>query len=366
MDQVLRVRVLGGAELTLGGRLLVERMPAKAAALVFYLAVTGGAHSRSELAGLLWSELPEETARANLRVVLTKLRRVLPEHVQVTRHGVGLIGEPTVWVDAAQVERSAASDLRPQALLATVRLCDGDLLDGFAVPGAQLFDDWVAARRAGDRAEMLALMDRALSFARDARDAATGVEVARRMVGMEPLHEEAHRALMWFLALGDQRSAAVAQYETCRYLLREELGVEPSAATVALREEITSGGGFTALARTDEQAAGLDLPRPLTTLVGREQELARLRELLRDPACQLITLVGPGGIGKTRLATELAAVGPAEHRDGAVFVSFVGAEAARPGEAAALVVAAIARALGVSLAVQRDPLDLLVDHSRWS
>jgi predicted ATPase/DNA-binding SARP family transcriptional activator len=362
MDQVLRVRVLGGAELTLGGRLLVERMPAKAAAMVFYLAVTGGAHSRSELAGLLWSDLPEETARANLRLVLTKLRRVLPEHVQVTRHGVGLTGEPTVWVDAAEVERSAADDIRPQALLATVRLCDGDLLDGFAVPGAQLFDDWVSARRAGDRAEMLALMDRALSYARDARDAATGVEVARRMVGMEPLHEEAHRALMWFLALGDQRSAAVAQYETCRYLLREELGVEPSAATVALREEITRGGGFTALARTDEQAAGLDLPRPLTTLVGREQELARLRELLRDPACQLITLVGPGGIGKTRLATELAAVGPAEHRDGAVFVSFVGTEAARPGEAAALIVAAIARALGVSLAVPRDPLDLLVDH----
>ena len=97
-------------------------------------------------------------------------------------------------------------------------------------------------------------------------------------------------------------------------MLREELGVEPSAATAALRDEIAGAGGFTALetprpevgARDDETtaprtaaAAAPDLPLPLTTLVGRERELARLRDLLDDPTCRLVTLVGPGGIGKT-------------------------------------------------------------------
>jgi predicted ATPase len=223
---------------------------------------------------------------------------------------------------------------------------------------------------------MLAIMDRAVQLARDRGDRATGVEVARRMLELEPLHEEAHRALMWFLATGGQRSAALAQYETCRYVLGEELGVEPSAATVALRDEIAGAGGFTELgtprpggaareaAATEREVAATapDLPRPLTTLVGRERELARLGELLDDPACRLVTLVGPGGIGKTRLAVEAAASREERHRDGTVFVSFVGTSLSRPEEAADLVVAGLARALGVSLAVPRDPLELLADH----
>ena len=97
------------------------------------------------------------------------------------------------------------------------------------------------------RADMLAVMDRPVTLARDRGDGATGVEVGRRMVELEPLHEEAHRALMWFLATGGQRSAALAQYETCRYVLREELGIGPSAATVTLRDEIAND---TSLRRT--------------------------------------------------------------------------------------------------------------------
>jgi predicted ATPase/DNA-binding SARP family transcriptional activator len=381
MEQELRVRVLGGVELAYSGRPLVELASAKATALLVYLAVTGTGHSRSALAGLLWSDLPEETARANLRLVLTKLRRVLPEHLEVTRQAVALAPGRPVWVDAVQVARAAAGERDGAELLAAVRLCRGELLESFGVPGAPLFDEWLVGRRATARADMLALMDRAVALARDRGDAATGIEVARRMLGLEPLHEEAHRALMWFLARGGQRSAALAQYETCRYVLREELGTEPSAATVALREEIAGAGGFTKLTTPGPGPAGRDgaapaaaaapdLPRPLTSLVGRERELAGLHELLDDPACRLVTLVGPGGIGKTRLALEVAASrqaaqargAPARHRDGTVYVSFVGTSPTRPEEAADLVVAGLAGALGVSLAVPRDPLALLTDH----
>jgi predicted ATPase/DNA-binding SARP family transcriptional activator len=382
MEQELRVRVLGGTELAVGGRPLVELASAKATALLAYLAVTGSGHARSALAGLLWSDLPEATARANLRLVLTKLRRVLPEHLEVTRQAVALAPGRPVWVDALEVARVAAGVRDGGELLAAVRLCRGELLEGFEVPGAPLFDEWLMGRRAAVRADMLAVMDRAVALARDQGDGITGVEVARRMLGLEPLHEEAHRALMWFLATGGQRSAALAQYETCRYVLREELGVEPSAATLALRDEIAGAGEFTELAAPQPSpAAGLgagapaaeaapDLPRPLTSLVGRERELAGLHELLDDPACRLVTLVGPGGIGKTRLALEVAASrqaaqargAPARHRDGTVYVSFVGTSPARPEEAADLVVAGLAAALGVSLAVPRNPRELLADH----
>ncbi|WP_433288003.1 ATP-binding protein [Micromonospora sp. CA-244673] len=372
--QELHVRVLGGAELTIDGRPLVGLASAKAAALLFYLAVTGTGHSRSTLAGMLWSDLPESAARANLRLVLMKLRRVVPEHVVVTRQTVALTGGPQVWVDAAEVTRMVASDQHDDdELLAAVRLCRGDLLEGFEVAGAPVFDEWLAGRRAAVRADMLALLDRAVRRARERRDVTGGTEVARRLLELERLHEEAHRALMWFLAVGGQPSAALAQYETCRYLLREELGIEPSAATVALRDEIVRAGGFrelgvppAAAGRPDRGAtpgvARPDPPRPLTTLIGRDGELTRLHELLDDPTCRLVTLLGPGGIGKTRLAVEVAATRHTRHGDGTVFVSFVGTNPARLDEAADLVVANLARALEVPLAVPRDPLDLLAEH----
>jgi predicted ATPase/DNA-binding SARP family transcriptional activator len=397
MEQQLVVRVLGGTRLAVDGRPLVELASAKATALLVYLAVTGRAHARTALAGLLWSDLPEATARANLRLVLTKLRRALPDHVEAGRQTVALAADRPVWVDALEVDRLAAGGGDDQELLAAVRLCRGEFLEGFEVQGAPLFDEWLLTRRAVFRAATLALMDRAIQSARDRGDAATGTEVARLMLELEPLHEEAHRALMWFMAKGDQRGAALAQFETCRYVLREELGVEPSEATLVLRDEIARSGGFTELGEAAVQPAGVeasplaatvgqatpttaeagtvtgtpgaaspphapDLPGPLTALVGREQELARLQALLDDSACRLVTLVGPGGIGKTRLAVEVTAARQDRRRDGAVFVSFVGTSPARPEEAADLVVANLAAALGVSLAVPRDPLELLADH----
>jgi DNA-binding SARP family transcriptional activator len=330
MEQGLRVRVLGATELVLNGRPVAGLASAKATALLVHLAVTGTAQSRSALAGLLWSDLPEETARANLRLALTKLRRVLPEQLLVTRQSVALDPTRPVWVDAVEVAQLAAAGPEGEELLAGARLCRGELLAGFEVQGAELFDEWVLARRAAARSDQLALLERAVQDARERRDTAAGVEVARRMLELEPLHEEAHRALMWFLATGGQRSAALAQFETCRYLLREELGEEPSVAAVALRDQIAQSGGFTDLGPPpsggvwttgapepgEPGGGGVEAPRPLTSLIGREEDLARLHALLDDPVCRLVTLVGPGGIGKTRLALEAGATRRGRYRDG--------------------------------------------------
>jgi DNA-binding SARP family transcriptional activator len=301
MGQELRVRVLGAAELAVDGRPLLGLASAKATALLVYLAVTGTAHSRSALAGLLWSDLPEATARANLRLALTKLRRALPAQLLVTRQTVALDPARPVWVDAVEVERLLAGKPEGEELLVATRLCRGEFLAGFEAPGAELFDEWVLGRRAASRADQLALLERAVQDARDRTDTRAGVEVARRMLELEPLHEEAHRALMWFLATGDQRGAALAQFETCRYLLREELGQDLSPATTTLRDQIAHAGGFTDLppgsgAGTTGVGSGTPVaPGPLTSLIGREGDLARLHALLDDPACRLVTLVGPGG-----------------------------------------------------------------------
>ena len=101
------------------------------------------------------------------------------------------------------------------------------------------------------------------------------------------------------LALSGQRSAALAQYETCRRVLSEELGAEPSKETMTLCEQIKGD----ALMRAERRN---NLPTALTPLIGREHELAEIDRLLETPTGRLLTLTGPGGIGKTRLAMQAA------------------------------------------------------------
>jgi DNA-binding SARP family transcriptional activator len=114
---------------------------------------------------------------------------------------------------------------------------------------------------------------------------------AWRQVELESWDEEAHQQLMRALAFRGQRGAALAQYETCRRLLAEELGVEPAKETTRLYERIRDGAELSALS----PAPPRNLPAPLTPFVGREAELAELEDRLQDPACRLLTLVGPGG-----------------------------------------------------------------------
>jgi hypothetical protein len=126
--------------------------------------------------------------------------------------------------------------------------------------------------------------------------AADGAAAARKLLELDPWCEEAHRQLMTVLASTGQRSAALVQYETCRRLLANDLGVAPLAATRALRDRL----------QHRVVAPRHNLPISTSPMIGRESELTTLMERLRDPACRLISIVGPGGGGKSRLALEAA------------------------------------------------------------
>jgi predicted ATPase len=123
-----------------------------------------------------------------------------------------------------------------------------------------------------------------------------GIAAARRLLALEPWREEAHRQLMVLLARSGQRGAALKQFEACRRVLAEELATAPEPATVALAARLRAG----------PQPVPHNLPPEPVPLVGREAELGQLAEHLRDPACRLLSLVGLGGSGKTRLALEAA------------------------------------------------------------
>ncbi len=181
------------------------------------------------------------------------------------------------------------------------------------------FDEWLAqARERTHRSAVTVAAHLALAATADApgEESLRGeaaISAARRWVELDPLDEEAHRCLMGLLARASRRAAAFAQYEACRQLLARELGVEPEPATRMLLERLRGAGPSGASGAAPDPATRVEapqpphnLPYPVTSFIGRERELANLSRLLGTAGVRLVTLVGAGGMGKTRLALEVA------------------------------------------------------------
>jgi DNA-binding SARP family transcriptional activator/predicted ATPase len=310
----LRISLLGKLKFERNDQPLPGLTSIKGQALLAYLAVTRQPCSRSALAGLLWSDMPEEVARTNLRVTLSHLLKAVGDTVIATRHSVEFNRHSHTWLDIEALEQAARSGA---GLAAAAELYRGDFLDDFHVPEAELFEAWLLVERERLRQLGLSVLDRVAGTALEQGQFATGIAAARRLLAIEPWHEEGHRQLMKLLAADGQRSAALAQYETCRRLLSEDLGVEPAAETVALHQALRTGEWRlpqqvqveTATPVPSIKPGGLpphNLLAAATSFVGRQVEQAKIAELLAQPDCRLLTITGPGGMGKTRLALTVA------------------------------------------------------------
>lgn len=171
---------------------------------------------------------------------------------------------------------------------------------------------------------------------------------------MDPVHEATHRHLMRLLARSGQRGEALAQYARCCRLLADELDTEPAPETTALYEQIEAGAVTVTPVST---APRHNLPAQLTPFIGREAELEHLHDLLATR--RLVTLTGPGGIGKTRLVVEAAARQVANFAHGVFFVALAGLDS--PDDIAP----AIAQAVGLQFGSdQRAPRQQLLDYLR--
>ena len=343
---------------------------AKANALFFYLATTGQPHSRATLVNLLWGEMAESKARRNLTTTLTNLRKVLAPFLVVESDRIAFQREAPWQLDVHQFQQQLAQGRSSQDMRLVreaVARYRGDFLDGLTVKDGLAFEEWLYTQREQLREQHLQALQLLVDDAVVRGDYAGGIDYAHQLLALDPWRETAHRQLMILHMQNDRRYAALAQYESCRQVLAEELGVDPSPETMALHQRLLEA----------ESTPTHNLPPSPSTFVGREQELQQIHHHLIDPACRLLTLVGPGGVGKTRLALEAGrcytdpesghAAAVLEQRgfgDGIYFVALAGvansAQATVPQTNT--VITAIAAAIGYSFSGSSLPQEQLVGY----
>lgn len=320
----------------------------KAEALLAYLVCQARPLSRETLATIFWDDSDPEQAMANLRKLLSILRKHLADYLIIERQTVAFNHQAPYWLDSAEFVALATApqgQAAPAQWQRAVTLYQGDFLAGLPLPDARDFEAWAALERERLRRHLVDVLRALTQHFLQQRTYKTGISYARRLIALDPLSEYAHRQLMLLLARSGRLADAIAQYQSCARLLAEELGVTPTQATTALYRRLQT-------AVSDET----ELPELTTAFVGREEEKGQIHHYLNDPRCRLLTLLGPGGIGKTRLALQVAAERTADYLHGVHFVTFAALDSI------SAVTSVIADALNISLAGPGAPLVQLLNQ----
>lgn len=341
----------------------------KRTALLAYLAVASprGYHRRDTLLALFWPESEADRARHSLNQAIYALRSTLGSDVLVSRGSeeVGLAPE-AFWCDAAAFETAYENGDFEAAL----ELFRGDLLPGFFLSEAPEFERWLESERLRLRRRVEAAAWRLADREEGAGNTVGAAHWARRAASLAPEDELSLRRLVAMLdRLGD-RAGALAAYDGFARRLAEEYDAEPSPETRGLIDEMRATAGAasspSAPASPEPPAAPLprqptppaerhELPVPPTPFVGREAEVAEVRRLVMDPRCRLVTLIGPGGTGKTRLALRAGSDLRESFADGVRFVPLA------PLHSAELLPSTLAKVLDLSLAGERNPEQQILD-----
>lgn len=328
---MLELRFLGGFEVIYNNKPLDLLKSQKARALLAYLVLTRTTHSRSVLAGLFWPEMPEDKARTNLRKAAGLLRKMLGPYFSLSRENIAFRVDVPYRLDVADFEDRLKRKTDFVQLESAIALYKGDLLAGFYLYDAPSFDRWLLAQQARLRELALNGLSLLVYHLGEQGDNQLAIRYARRLLEIEPWREDAHRNLMYYLALDGQRGAALMQYDVCVQLLREELSIDPAFETTTLYEAIRDnslvemgGSGepipvstrtnkeesdFEKLIRSTElplflragESSSITNPWPLVT---RDAEVARLNDLLDNTIGgkrELVFISGEAGAGKTSL-----------------------------------------------------------------
>jgi len=335
--------------------------PRLQALLAYLLLHRDAPQPRHHLAFLLWPDTTEAQARTNLRQLLHGLKQTLPE----ADHFLSTSAKTVQWrpnapfrLDVAEFEQACAlaeaaaqqGDLHAQrgALEQAVAFYHGDLLPS-------CYDDWIWPERERLRQALTEVLERLLLLLESQGQPRAALAFGQRLLRHDPLREETYRILMRLYAACGDRAGVRRVYHTCVSVLERELAVGPSAATREAYEQALKGEAQVQIVMPP-QPSTTNLPIQLTSFVGRKRELAELARLLSST--HLLTLTGPGGTGKTRLALEMAMNLLGEYPHGVWLVEL--ASLADP----TLVAQTVASTLGVREQPQRSIRDALMDFVR--
>ena len=319
---MLEVRLLGKFDVSHDGKTIaVTSRPAQS--LFAYLILSAGtAHRREKLAGMLWPDSLEETARDNLRHALWRVRKALPseytgEYLLTDDISITFNASAEYWLDAAVLEKlseNAAAD----EFMAVLAEYQGELLPGF-------YDEWVMLEREHLNSIFEHHMARLMSLLQDEKRWQEILDWGERWIKLGQKPEPAYRALMSAHAAKGDMSKVVAMYERCVKSMKE-FGIEPSKQTKELYENLKSGRETPRTEpvskRTVVKEVSSNIPVPLTSFIGREKELKEIARLLSSS--RLVTLTGSGGVGKTRLAIQTANDSINKSKNGVFWVGLVG------------------------------------------
>jgi predicted ATPase/DNA-binding SARP family transcriptional activator/Tfp pilus assembly protein PilF len=377
----LTLLLLGPFQALLNGAPITGFESARVRALLIYLAVERARpHPRESLVELFWPEQPSGVGAANLRHALANLRKAIgdqratPPFLLITPATLQFNSASNTVMDLDRFHALLANDSTPAARQAALALYRSHFLEGFSLDHSPDFELWLTVQR--ERIDYLAgqALATLVNQAVQQGDFAQAVTWTQQQLTLDALNEDVHHQLIWLLAHSGQRAAALHHYDLCSELLRQELAVAPQAALQTLVTRIRAGSHDlgvidgqdgqpltappTLPARPPPVVAPLiRLPTPPTPFIGREAELALVAERLADPACRLLTIVGPGGIGKTRLARQAATVAAAHFSHGVCFVELTAVATADqiPGA----ILAALGRAHNRTVEPRRQLLDEL-------
>ncbi len=329
----------------------------KAVALAAYLTLTGIPHSREHLADLFWPEYDRDKSRASLRRTLSVMTNALGKFwLKIDRDMIEFAPHEDLWVDVTGFRQLIAQSVggvdAMAALEKAAEIYQNKFMAGFSIGEAPDFEDWQFDQSEELCREAIGVRERLADKCMSQMDFPGAVTHARNWVGLDSLNEAAHRQLILAYRKNGQSGNALRQYEKCKDLLQRELDVQPHEKTTALATKIKTSFHD---ASPSFFPVKMNLPAQSTPFVGRKEDINALMGRMIDPKIRLLTLTGPGGIGKTRLAVEAASALADQFSQRVFFIPLAGLSSTES------MVACLARIFGLSSGGQIDPLKQVMD-----
>ncbi|MBI9050550.1 MAG: tetratricopeptide repeat protein [Anaerolineaceae bacterium] len=342
MNTRLQINCLGDFTAILDGQQITSFETDKTRALLIYLVVESGfSFKRSHLAGLLWPDEKEERALQNLRQTLSYLRKGLGESNQSAnlilsdRESIQINPKADIQVDYLAFKKFLQKGLfhyqsqignglfHVRFLQYAIDQFQGEFLSHFSVNKSFMFEEWVMLYREEVNLQMVRALNILCEYHEKRTEYQLAIEKALRIVEICPWDEPVRNRIMRLLGINRQWTAAKSQFLAMQRYLKEQLLVEPSQESTKLYNQICLAAEGKVELISDIASAHYHLPQNDTAFIGRQDELDRVMEMLISPEMRLVTLLGLGGIGKTRLASEIAKQMIGIFPDGVFFVSLI-------------------------------------------